>query len=277
MSIITSIPGGTTQTILDSLVKYGITNPYLQAGILGVIYKETNFVPKGEYSYRNTSAKRLKQIFSFLKNMSDADVDALKKDDVKFYEKIYGGKYGNDSYGDGWKYRGRGLNGITFKDYYKVLTKNLGIDLVNFPDRLNELPIASDALAYYFADGLRSGKKSGLMKQKFGFDSPDDVKDLNTGTQLAVQMNAGWKTAFTHPTIQEGYKRALSVVPDFYAYLNLSPYVAPVIETALAPADELVDIATNPKRKKARRIVGAIAGVGILTTLGIIYHQTHKA
>lgn len=267
MSVLETIPGGTTQIILDSLVKFGITNEYLQAGIMGVVFKETLFIPKSEYSYRNTSAARLKTIFSFLKNMTDDQVNALKKDDVAFYEKIYGGKYGNDTYGDGWKYRGRGLNGITFKNYYKVLTKNLGVDFVNYPDKLNELQNASDAMAYYFADGLRSGKASGKMQARFGITSQDQISSLEQGVKLAVQMNAGWGTAFTHPIIQEGYLKALSVAPDFLPFIKASRFVSPVVKTTL---DVL-----NPKKKRGRIILASFGGLVLIGTGIAIYKYKH--
>lgn len=40
-----SAPIETVNVILDSLNRYGISNRFLQAGILGTIGKETNFVP----------------------------------------------------------------------------------------------------------------------------------------------------------------------------------------------------------------------------------------
>ena len=42
---------------------------------------------------------------------------------------------GNVQPGDGWRYRGRGMLQLTFRDNYKRIGDRLGIDLVGHPDR----------------------------------------------------------------------------------------------------------------------------------------------
>ncbi|TDN58904.1 glycoside hydrolase family 19 protein [Paraburkholderia sp. BL10I2N1] len=50
----------------------------------------------------------------------------------------YAGRFGNGdaASGDGWRYRGRGLKQVTFKDNYLDAGRALGVDLVNDPDQL---------------------------------------------------------------------------------------------------------------------------------------------
>ena len=49
---------------------------------------------------------------------------------------VYGGHYGNNLNGDGWKYRGRGLKQVTFRDKYEACRKTLGLPLLHNPDLL---------------------------------------------------------------------------------------------------------------------------------------------
>jgi predicted chitinase len=141
----------------------GITDPKDQIGVLATIGKETAFIPKSEYSYRDTPNKRLRDLFgSRLAAYDEPALEALKKKDVEFYNAIYGPNNWNKHTdpGDGYKYRGRGFNGITFKATYEKYGKLLGLDLVNNPDLLNDPKIAAKAAILMLKNGLKDYKKT---------------------------------------------------------------------------------------------------------------------
>jgi putative chitinase len=52
----------------------------------------------------------------------------------------YANRYGNgdEISGDGWRYRGRGVMQITFKENYKACGVALGLDLIKFPELLEQ-------------------------------------------------------------------------------------------------------------------------------------------
>jgi putative chitinase len=142
----------------------GITDPKDQIGVLATIGKESGFIPKSEYSYRDTSNDWLRTLFSDrLAAYDEAALNALKKDDVKFYDVIYGpnkwNKHTKNS-GDGYRYRGRGFNGITYKATYEKYGELLGLDLINNPDLLNDPKIATKAAILMLKNGLKSYKKT---------------------------------------------------------------------------------------------------------------------
>ena len=145
------------QAIMDAMKRHGITNPYTQKAILGCIGKESGFIPQDETSYRNTSNDRIRKIFGKRITVSDAELETIKKDDVRFYDMVYGQaatksfgwNTGNTAPGDGYKYRGRGFNGITFKGIYQNMQKLLDkmgkldrkVDIVANPDVVNDIDV----------------------------------------------------------------------------------------------------------------------------------------
>lgn len=180
--------------IIDSLTKFGIVNPLVQKAILSVIGKESGYIPKDESAYSNTSNQRIREIFGKrVSKLSDQELTRLKKDEDAFWDRVYGGMYGNKKPGDGSKYRGRGFNQLTFKGNYEKYNKILRdqgntVDIVKNPELLNNPKVAADVNALYFLNGLNN-KNS---KRKFGNDNPNDFSRFEDALEAAVNANAGW-------------------------------------------------------------------------------------
>ncbi len=187
--------GKNIEILINSMKKNGITNPYTQKAILGTIGKESGFIPKNEKGYGNTSNSRIRKIFGKRVTVSDSELSSLKTNDSKFFDMVYGKRYGNDSPGDGYKYRGRGFNQITFKGNYKkyndLINKEdkLGrtVDIVNNPDQLNDVEVAAQAAILFF----KSKSQSDTMQRKYGTKDINSFKDQDTALRAIVNINAG--------------------------------------------------------------------------------------
>jgi putative chitinase len=207
------------QAVINSMNKHGITNPYTQKAILGVIGKECGFVPKNETSYSTTASSRIRSIFgSRVSKMTDAQIDQLKSNDEAFYNYLYGGRYGN-SPNEGYKYRGRGFNGITFKGIYQNMQKLLDkmgkldrkVDIVANPDVVNDIDVAAECAVLYFLDRASSPS----MAQKYGVKDINGFKDQETALKAMVNANAGWGNDLNSPFMAGSLNKARDLAQQF--------------------------------------------------------------
>lgn len=207
----------------------GITNPVTQAGLLAIISKESGFIPRNETSYSTTSVARIRSIFgSRVAGLSDAQIEALKKDDKAFYEQVYGMQWnsklglGQESPGDGYRYRGRGFNGITGKALYRKYAQKTGVDIVSNPDLLNDIAVASDVAIEYFKDVLGSRLGKQVMANYYNNPTGDinKFKTASDSTGAFYHANAGLGNSLTSlqadPT--GGRKKAMSRSEEFLEY-----------------------------------------------------------
>lgn len=167
--------------LLDEMKKNGINNPYTQIGILSVISKESNFRPKGEQSYANTSNSRIRKIFgSRVAKYSDAELDRLKQNPKDFFNVVYAKTVGNQGGDDGWTYRGRGFNQLTgIKNYEKYgRMAGLGDDLVKNPMLLDDPKISAKVALAFFTKG-KSGSSFPNFNNKE--DAAKYFADINSG------------------------------------------------------------------------------------------------
>lgn len=104
---------------------------------------------------------------------------------------VYGGRYGNNLNGDGWKYRGRGLKQVTFHDNYAACEKALSIPLTDNPDLLLQDDNAARSAGWFwranncnqFAD---AGDVVGLTKRING--GTNGLDDRIARTKIAESV-----------------------------------------------------------------------------------------
>jgi predicted chitinase len=200
--------------IVNELKNAGITNQYSIAAILAVIDKESAFKPQTEISYANTSNARIRSIPLFKKqlaNTSDADLTILKKDEVKFFNKVYNGIAGN-SPTEGFAYRGRGFNQLTGKGNYQKYAEILKLDLVKNPDLVNDPKIAAKVAAAYFVRNFKNN--AAIVKARYGANNINDFKDAKTAVNAFYNANAGFRKD-TSKDVTEGKTKALKKVNSF--------------------------------------------------------------
>ena len=213
--------------IVNEARSKGITNVFSIAAILSIISKETGFNYTAESSYRNTPNLRIRKIFgSRVAMYTESDLDTLKQKDVQFFDTVYGYKTkmgidgGNTSVGDGFKYRGRGANQITFKGTYKKVGEQIGMDLINNPELLNTPIGAAKSTIQYFINSFKSAKGSTLAI--YHSTGINDFKSLPDSVGAFYHANAGFRKSSlaikADPT--GGLKTANTVSSTFLALLN---------------------------------------------------------
>jgi hypothetical protein len=198
--------------LYDTLLSYGFTDIEARAA-LGVVAKESNFIPKNEFGYGGTKYSRLVTIWPWLGKLyppnKASELEALAKNNVKFYDLVYGvgkrnpkGLYGNTSVGDGYKYRGRGFNQLTFKGSYEQFNKLYAaqgskagkVDIIANPDLLNQEEGGIYKIAAHFAALFFLKNRSSLRRPQ--------TQDAANFTY--VRFNAGLGTSTKGAIFQEG-------------------------------------------------------------------------
>lgn len=172
--------------IRQALTKYGLVNLKLQNAILAVVGKESQFKPQSE-NLNYTTAARLKAVFS---RIPDNLINSLLKNPIALGNYVYGGSYGTPA-NEGFLYRGRGLNQITYKNQYKTIGKALGIDLIQNPDLLNKLEYAAAALAIYYKNAITANRQKIINKYNIDLSNIKPTDSQETILKAVTNLNAG--------------------------------------------------------------------------------------
>ncbi|MGZ4038467.1 MAG: glycoside hydrolase family 19 protein [Bacteroidia bacterium] len=217
ITTLNSVQRANLAAIVNEMRRVGITNLFTQAAILAIISKETNFVWKAENGYSTTSNTRIRSIFPQLAHLSEQQLTTLKANDVAFFNAVYGGKYGN-SPTEGYKFRGRGPNELTFHDNYQSIGKRIGVDLVNNPDLLiTDSTVAAKEVVDFFVREFQTAAKLGKLKQ-FNTTDINGFSTLTDALNAVFQANRGWGKTGLDTT--GGYDKAKNRVGEFQGILD---------------------------------------------------------
>ena len=142
------IPDAVIAQIPDTAKKFNITNPLRLAHFLAQCGHESGGF-KAVQENLNYSADGLKKIFPkyFPGNLAEG----YARNPEKIASKVYGGRMGNgdESTGEGFKFRGRGYIQLTGKQNYTNFAKFIGEDTVSNPDLVaTKYPLASAAFFF---------------------------------------------------------------------------------------------------------------------------------
>lgn len=174
------------RSLYDGIVADG-ASPDAAMAIVSVTAKESDGdFASVERGYGNTSNKRIREIFSGVKDLSDAELNELKKDDEAFFNKVYGQRMGND--GEGYKYRGRGLIQLTGKNNYAEVSQALFGDdrLVENPDLITQdETVAGQVGSYFLTQGKGIGDIAGVDLSRTDL-SPEELGMIADSTYAKV-------------------------------------------------------------------------------------------
>ncbi|HAT7708585.1 TPA: glycoside hydrolase family 19 protein [Enterobacter roggenkampii] len=162
--------------IVEAMNTYGIDTPKRQAHFIGQIGTESG----GFQSVQESLNYSVAGLAIFGSRLTAAQREQLgRKPGEKALSPerqaaianiVYGGRFGNNLNGDGWKYRGRGLKQITFKANYEECGKALGLNLVGSPDLLLQDKYAALSAGWFWkANGCNqfadAGDVNGLTRR----------------------------------------------------------------------------------------------------------------
>ena len=198
--------------IISALDKAGITNKYLQAGILATTAKETGIKPIRE-NLNYISASRLMFVWPNRFPTIESATPYVNNPE-KLANFVYGGRAGNGQQ-EGYKFRGAGYNGLTFRSNYERYSKLTGIELTANPDILNSPQIAAKVLAAFYKDMLTRTNIA-----KYTLDHSADINNLDSGVRIAVAITAGLPSTTGGNIYREGLSKASVFAPELLAIVE---------------------------------------------------------
>jgi putative chitinase len=137
------------EPIVDTFHEFAINTPARQAAFLAQIAHESGELRSLEENL-NYRAERLLEIFPG--RFTDSEADAYEHHPQKIANRVYANRFGNgdEASGDGWRFRGRGLIGVTFRHNYWACGLALRVDLVANPDLLLQPVYAARSAGWFF-------------------------------------------------------------------------------------------------------------------------------
>lgn len=147
------VPDTIIAQIPDTAAKFGITNVLRLAHLLSQAAHESGHW-KSFTENLNYSADGLKKIFPkyFPGNLNES----YAKNPEKIANKVYSSRMGNgdESSGDGWKFRGRGALQTTGKSNYSDFDKIVEDNIIGNPDLLSTKYALASAAFFFQKNGL---------------------------------------------------------------------------------------------------------------------------
>lgn len=163
-----------------AMVRFEINTPTRMAAFLAQLAHESTETTRLTEGLFYSRADRLCKVWP-KRFTTPASAEPYVKNPQKLANFVYAGRGGNGdgASGDGWRYRGRGLFQLTFKDNYRLAGDALHLPLADDPDRVATPEVAALTAANYW-------QRLGLNALADHQPGDDDVKDFE---QISIRIN----------------------------------------------------------------------------------------
>lgn len=237
------------EALINAMNEGGITDVKSQAALMATVDNETGGFRRNEENL-NYSAKRLREVFpKYYKTDADAERDARNPEAIA--NRVYGGRMGNNSPGDGYKYRGRGDIQLTGKDQYATMGKRLGLDLVNNPDLALDPEIASKiAVEFWKMSGADRAAASGDTDKARRIVNGGNIGLEHTREKYKEYLPQAQAGAFTRKTADQTKAAPPPVVAQAITTAAQPPQVPPPATPVTASAKPVTYAAASPDLAK---------------------------
>lgn len=167
---------GVFVSVLEAaMARFRITSPVRQAAFIAQCGHESQHLTKLSESLYYKDAERVARLFKYGFDLNrNGRVDPAEIEDARGYlrnseklgNRVYANRMGNgpEASGDGYRYRARGLIGITGRDMYRLCGLALGLPLLDRPELLEQPEYAALSAAWFWWDrGLNDLADAGLF------------------------------------------------------------------------------------------------------------------
>ncbi|MDF4024119.1 glycoside hydrolase family 19 protein [Luteibacter sp. PPL201] len=143
--------------VTAAMLRFQIDTPNRQAAFLAQIGHESNGFTQLRESLnytvaglRKTFGDRITPSDAYRLGRKDGEPALPEARQMAIANIVYGGRFGNNTMGDGWRYRGGGLKQITFRSNYADCGYAIGVDLVGQPELITTPDTAALSAGWFW-------------------------------------------------------------------------------------------------------------------------------
>lgn len=176
------------EAINPAAERFGInqTDDRFAAWLAQCAHESQGFTRSRENTYYKT-VERVREVFERASRYSNSFIRGYLKNPEAFANWIYGGMLGNgpEKSGDGWRFRGGGITGLTFRANYREMGKVLDLPLEEQPELIERDDVSALTAAYFWqsrgcneiADKLEGDDETRALRRKIngGFNGLANV------------------------------------------------------------------------------------------------------
>jgi putative chitinase len=173
--------------LMTAMAHFDINTPTRAAPFLANLAHESQRFSRGRENLNYTTPERLLKIFG--RRIRRSEVQQFLRHPEKLANRVYANREGNgnEASGDGWRYRGGGPMGLTFRNNYLKCEKATGLPLVQQPELIEEPEAGAMAGAWFWGANCLN-----QVADQGNFDAICDIINLGHRTK-AVGDSHGYE------------------------------------------------------------------------------------